>query len=114
MQQYARPAIQIDAVWLIQQAQASPMAKSSAEQKITIAMQERHSGAAVGQRAKRVGNCAFEYADRVIANPGFEQVAQNVQRFSLAGRSGKKFNELVGDVRPRPCQMQVRYKNRCR
>lgn len=78
MQQYARPAVQIDDMRLIQQVQTGTMTKLPAEQKIPIPVQERHPRIVICQRAKPVGNCAFEYPDRVVADPGFEQIAQYV------------------------------------
>lgn len=62
----------------------------------------------IRKRAQAVGDLLLERPDRVVADPGFEQVAQDVDSLCLACRTGQKGPEPVGDVGARRTQVQVR------
>src|SRR3546814_1704731 len=79
-----------------------------AEQEITIAMHEGHRHAAVGQGLQPLGHEGAGFRGIVVADPGFEQVAEDVQRLCAARLAVEEVAEQPGDLRPRGGQVQGR------
>jgi hypothetical protein len=78
-----------------------------AEQEIPVADEEADLHAVVGSGAQTVGHLALEVADGVVADPGFEQIAEDQQATGPACRAVEKFEELSGDVGTPALQVQV-------
>lgn len=64
----------------------------------------------IRQRAQALGDLLLEWPDRVVADPGFEQVAQDEDCFGLASRTGEEVPEPLSDVGARRTQVQIRNK----
>ena len=78
-----------------------------AEQEVAIPDHETDFDARGRGGRKRPGDSFFERTRGVIANPDFEQVAENQQLAGIAGRAGQKGQELFGDVGTSDLQVQV-------
>jgi hypothetical protein len=78
-----------------------------AEQEVAIAVHDAARYARARQGAQRVDDHALRRVGIVVADPGLEQVAEDVER-GRAPRSGcEKAQELLGRLRPRRIEVQV-------
>ncbi len=78
-----------------------------AEQEIAVAADEMHPHAGIAQAVQPVGHERAGVGRIVIADPGLEQVAEDVQRIGLAGFAIHEAPEQFGDRRPLRVQVQV-------
>src|SRR3990167_343744 len=92
-------------VW--QQRCAGCRSKRRAQQEIAIAAHHVDGNAGVGEFAQACPHGLGQFAVLIVANPGLEQVAQDVQRFGPAGLRAQEMQELHRDRGARRIQMQV-------
>jgi len=78
-----------------------------AEQEIAVAVQEIHRHPGITDTAQGGGDIACQRRIVIIANPGFKQVAQNVQCVGPVRLLQQELPEQGGDVRAFSIQMQV-------
>ncbi|KAG1533503.1 hypothetical protein G6F50_015857 [Rhizopus delemar] len=90
-----------------QDAQAGTACVVLAEQEVAVAADEVHRHAAVGQHLQRIGHRVGGRRGCVVAAPGFEQVAEDVQGISAGRLLAQEAQEQVGDFRTAGVQMQV-------
>jgi hypothetical protein len=92
-------AVQVDDDRVIDQAHATADRKTAPEQKVAIAMHHIAGDPALGQTGERVADpVAIRFAI-IIADPGFEQVAQDIECRGVAGPSRQKVHELCSGRR---------------
>lgn len=92
---------------LFQPEHAGPATIVVSQKKITVAGDEGNFDAGLGRCRETLGDFTFEIANRVVADPGLEEVAKYDQSSGPAGRAVEKFEELPGDVRASGLQVQV-------
>jgi hypothetical protein len=85
-----------------------PSAKGFPEQKISIAVHDETRHPAGCQRADGIEGLRLAGIRRVIAHPGLEQIAEDVQRVGNARLGPQEFDELAGDVRAGGIDVQIR------
>ena len=105
--QQRRFAVQQDDRRIGQQGPPSARRVVGTDEEIAVAAHEGHGHARVAQRTRRRGHAVCDVAIVVVAEEGFEQVAQQVDRLGLAGLSGAEGLELRRRVRPRFVEVQV-------
>ena len=85
MHQQHATAVEVGDMAIRQQAATGLAAKGLADEKVAIAMHQVDGRAAVGQLAQGAGDLLLEGAHGVVADPGFEQIAKDVQGLGTAG-----------------------------
>ncbi|MDT4871897.1 hypothetical protein FQZ97_1070570 [compost metagenome] len=100
-------AAELDQAGVGQQGATGFAAKGLAEQEVTVAVHQVDARTAVAQLAQGLGNRALERADGVVADPHFEEVAEDIQRFGLARAGLQEMQERPADVRALLFKMQV-------
>ena len=89
------------------QARATAVHKAALQQKVAIAVHHVAGDAALGEAGERGADpVAIRFAV-VIADPGFEQVAEDVERLGVDGSSRQKVDELCAGRRLAGIQMQI-------
>ena len=73
--------------------------KCLADHEIAIAVHEEHRHTLVDELADRRFICAVVGVRVIVADPGLEQVAQNIQRVRLRGGPGEEGQKLLADLR---------------
>jgi hypothetical protein len=73
-------AIEVEHLFFRQQRHAAFTGVALAEQEITVAVNEVAGDAGINQRLNGGGHFVVQRVGIVVANPGFKQVAQDVQR----------------------------------
>jgi hypothetical protein len=77
-----------------QQAGAGCAGKALAEQEVAVAVHEADVQAGIGRGAQGSDDArVVRVVDIVVADPGLEEVAEDVQAFGLPGAAGKKAEE---------------------
>nr|DAI86976.1 MAG TPA: hypothetical protein [Caudoviricetes sp.] len=99
--------VQLKHLFFRQQRHAAFTRKALTEQKITIAVNEINRDAGISQRFQGGGDLAMQRVGIVIADPGFKQIAQNVQRIGFLRRTGQKTQKTGGDRRFFCLQMEI-------
>ena len=102
-----RPAVQVDHGGVGQDAEPGAAGVVLADQEITVAPDEVHRHAGGGHGLQRVGDGIGGGRGRVIADPGLEQVAQDVQRLGLRGFIAQERQEQLGNGWTAGVQMQI-------
>jgi len=69
----------------------------AAEQEVAIAVHEVKHGAGVSQRCEGLRDLGVQGTGVVIANPGFEQIAQYIQGISARGPIGQEVQKRTSD-----------------
>ena len=94
-------AVQVDDGAVREQAHAGLAAEALADQEIAVAVDEIAS--ACRRSSARAGphDATLVRVGVVVADPGFEQIAEDVQRLAPARFALEEVEELRGDVRPR-------------
>ena len=79
----------------------------AAEHEVAVAVHEeqRHAGGVQG--GELAGNEGTGFGGVVIANPGFEQVTEDVERVGAAGLAVEEVAEQAGDLRAFRIQVEV-------
>ncbi|MNC49781.1 hypothetical protein D3C75_989830 [compost metagenome] len=108
VQQQRRLTIQLDHAAFSKQGAAGRTAKALAEQEVAIAVHQVDLRAAIAQAAQGAGDGALELVHAVVADPHFEEVAENVQRLGTHGAGVEEMQERPDDVRAFRFEMQVR------
>ena len=83
------------------------MAEGLADQEITIAVHQIDARAALAKVAQRLGNRALKRGNGVVADPYFEEVAQDIQRLSVSRAGFEKMQEGPADSRALLFKMQI-------
>ena len=105
--QGGRP-IQVDQRGVRQQLQPGGLGERRADEEIAVAVQQMHPDAAPGEPCQRLGDFRVQRLRQiVVADPGIEQVAENVQRFGLGRRVAQETSKGRADVRAPRTKMQV-------
>lgn len=78
-----------------------------AEQEITIAGHEKQCRAGIGKGAEMGQQRSGDSAGRIVADPDFEQVTENVKRTGPASRAVQVVDQEFGGLRAACIQMQV-------
>lgn len=73
-------AIEVEHLFFRQQRHAAFAGVALAEQKITVAVNEIAGDSGINQRLNGGGDFTMQRVRIIVANPGFKQVAQDVQR----------------------------------
>jgi hypothetical protein len=73
-------AIEVEHLFFRQQRHAAFAGVALAEQKITVAVNEIAGDTGINQRLNGGGDFTMQRVRIIVANPGFKQVAQDVQR----------------------------------
>ena len=107
MHQQRRLAFQLDDGGVGQDRHAGTMRVVVAEQEIAIAADEIDRHAAIAQPAQLFGDVSADVGRIVVADPGFEQVAEDVERACAARFLVDELAEQLRDVRTRGVEMQV-------
>lgn len=105
-QQHA-PAVEVDHCAIVQQLCARVPAEAPPDQKVAIAMEQVAGHTACRQRPQGGDDESLVGIGVVIADPGLEQIAQDVQCTRATGLLAQKAQELRGDVGSLGIQMQV-------
>ena len=90
-----------------QQLHAGLPAIVATQQEVPIAAHEADGNPTLGDTADAGGNLARQLVIQVIADPGFEQIAQDEQRLDLIRDVAQERQEQRRDRRTRGIQMQV-------
>lgn len=90
-----------------EQAHAGLLAKALADQEVTVAMDQVARHSTLSERAQRADDPALVRIGVVVADPGLEQVAEDVKRLRAAGFMRQEIEKLRGDVGPLPVEMQI-------
>ena len=93
MHQQRRLSVQHDHRVFGQKLRAGAAREIAGDQEIAVAMLEIHRHAAVAERAEFRSDEGAGVGRIVIADPGFEQVAEDVQRVGAAGLAVNEFAE---------------------
>ncbi len=104
-QQY-RLAVQVDHARVGQQRASGLAAERLANEEVAIAVHQVDARTAVGHLAQGLGDGALEGVHAVVADPGFEEVAEDVQGLGPAGALIEERQKRPGDVRA--------FRSRCR
>ncbi|MNQ76823.1 hypothetical protein D3C85_916720 [compost metagenome] len=83
------------------------VAKCRADHEIAIAVHQEDTRAAVGQFAQGLGDRMLEGRHGVVADPGFEEVAEYVEGFGLGGAALQEMKKRPGDIRAFLFKMQI-------
>ena len=91
----------------VNQAHAGPPTVLLAEQEVPIAMNKEDLHAMVGQLAQCIGHALSQGIGRVVADPGLEQIAEDVEGTGAAGRAAQKVDQESSCLRPTCLEVQV-------
>jgi len=105
--QQHRLAIQLHDSRVLEQGGACRFAERLADQEVAVAVHDENRGAAVAQLTQSLADGTLEGGHAIVANPGFEEVPQNVQRLGATGAAVEQIQKRPGDVRALLFQMQV-------
>src|SRR5437870_178011 len=94
---------------IAEQPAAAALAEALSQQEITVAVQREAGDAALGKRAQAQAHPLLVGILIVIAHPGLEQVAEDVERLGLPGLAGEKVEELLRGLRRGGIEMHVRH-----
>ena len=115
MHQQDALAVQVHDRAVVEQRAAGLGGESATDQEVAIAVNEKARHASVRQAAQRGHDVACGGGGVVVAQPGFEQVAEDVERTGLPRRLPfQESMELPRDRRHRRVQVQVRDQQRLR
>ena len=89
-------------------------AESVSDQKVAVAAEKVDRRSARGQLGQVAGNPAAELAGRVVADPGLEQVAHDVESVCIPRRPIDEVDEQAGGFGPIVLQVQVGDQVACR
>ncbi len=106
-------AVEVEHLLFRQQLHAAFAGEALADQEITVAVNEVAGDAAFHQRFDGAGDFPVQRVGIVVANPGFKQIAQDVQRIGAFRFTALKTQKTGGDRRFFCLQMQIRNKE-CR
>ncbi len=73
-----------------QQRHAALASEALAQQEITVAVNKVAGDAAVAQRSEGGRDLLMQGIGIVVANPGFKEIAQNIERVGVTRRTGQK------------------------
>ena len=90
-----------------QQARTRAPGEVVADQEIAIAVLEEHRHARVGQAAQLAGDEGTDLGRVVVADPGLEQVAEDVQGIGAARLAVDEVAEQAGDLRTLGIEVEV-------
>jgi len=107
MLQQHRAAVQIDHTRVGQDRESRAARIVLADQEIAVASDEVHRHAGVGHGMQRDRDRIGGRGGRVIADPGFEQIAQDVQGIGLHRFIAQERQEQVGDGWTTRVQVQI-------
>ncbi|MNE86645.1 hypothetical protein D3C80_1837650 [compost metagenome] len=99
MQDQDFAAIQVQHLFFRQQLHAAGTGKALAHQKITVAVDKVAGHARLLQRFQRRGDFSMQRFGFVIADPGFEQIAEYVQGFGVYGILPQKTQKTGSNCR---------------
>lgn len=105
-QQY-RASVEHDHRRVGQDAHAGAARVGLAEQEIAVATEEEQRNAGVAQCAQLARDGGAGLGRIVVADPGFEQIAQHVQRARGARPFAQETHEQVGDRRAFGLQVEI-------
>lgn len=101
------PVVRFQAFGLDQIVHARPAAVVVAEQEIAIAADEVDRGAGVGEAFEVFGDFKAQSPGRIVADPGLEQITENIQGARVGGRPGQKIPEQPDGFGPSGVQVKV-------
>src|SRR6185295_4005819 len=87
-------------------------AERLADEEIAIAVDEVRLHAGARDRTQTLDHAALVRIGIVIADPRFEQVAEDVQRLGATRLALQELEELRADVGPRAVEVQIRDEKR--
>lgn len=90
-----------------QQRRAATLLEDRAIQKITIPLHHVERGPRVGERAQIAADEVTRRIGIIITDPGFEEIAEDMQRGRAASGSGEKMQESIDRRRGCGIEMQV-------
>ena len=94
-----------------QQPCADAFGEDVAEQEVAVAVHDKDGGSGGRQAGQRIDDFPVErfvrVVDAIVAGPGFEQVAENIDRLGVACRAGEVIQKAPGCARRLRRQMQV-------
>ena len=105
--QQHRATVQVDHAGVGQDAEAGTARVVVADQEVAVAADEVHRHAGIGHGMQRDGHRIGGRGGRVIADPGFEQIAQDVQGLGLHRFIAQEGQEQVGDGWTTRVQVQI-------
>lgn len=108
MHQQYRLAVQVDNARVGQQRASGLAAERLANEEVAIAVHQVDARTVVGHLAQGLGDGALEGVHAVVADPGFEEVAEDVQGLGPTGALIEERQKRPGDVRAFRFEMQVR------
>lgn len=101
------PVVRLQAFGLDEIVHARPATVVVAEEEIAIAANEMNRGASPGELLEIFGDFKAQRAGCIVANPGFEQVAENIQGTRVGGRPGQKIPEQPDGFGPSGVQVEI-------
>ena len=107
MQEQGRPAVQQHHRGIRQQAHPAPPRVACAEQEVAVAAHEGDRHAGIDQGAQPPGHEGAGLGRIVVADPGLEQVAEDVQRIGAARLAIQEAAEQLGDRGARRVEVEV-------
>ena len=105
-------AVQRDDERVGQKPRAGHGAETRPQQEVAVAVHHEAGYAAVGERLERPHRRDLLGVRCVVAHPGLEQVAQDVEGLRPGGLALQEIHEPPGDVRSRRVHVQVRDEER--
>lgn len=101
------PAMDIDHCSVVDEVCAAVSAEARTQQEVAIAVHHVARNACSGELPERAQYPTLVGIRIVVANPGFEEISEDVQRARLARLAREEIQELTGDVRARGVQVQI-------
>ena len=108
VQQQHAFAVQVDHRAVLEQRAPRFLCEAAPHEEIAVAMHEIGGHTRVSQHAQLADDLAHSGVGIVIAEPRFEQVAQDVQRACCTRLATQEADELARDAGHRRIQVQVR------
>ena len=102
-------AVHVNHAGVGQQAAAALLLELRADQKVAVAVHHEHRRAALHACVQGAGDSTVKITRIVIAQPGLEQITEDVQRIGAARLLFQKPDEALGGVRALFAQVQVGY-----
>ena len=113
VQQQGGGAVQVDGGGVVEQGHAAACGVGITQQEVAVATDEVGRHTRGSEFAQLVGNEDAGLGRIVVAHPGFEQVAEDVERVGPARFTVEEATEQRGDVRAFRVEVQIGDEERC-
>ena len=92
--------MQLDRMWIVQQGDTAFGGKGVADHEVPVTVHEINGHAGVRQFPYRHFHLCVVGIRIIVAYPGFEQVAKDIERIGVAGRTSQEGQELLANLWP--------------